>query len=506
VLLSGVLASAMGFINQSAVNVALPAIQSSLKLGGRELLWIVNSHTLMLASIMLTGGSLGDRLGRRRVFITGISVFAFASLACGLAPSGGLLIAARALQGGGGGLMVPGSLALITSAYEPSRRGRAIGTWAAATTITTIAGPLVGGFLAEAGLWRVIFLLNIPIALVCLLVLYLRVPESLDEHSGKRFDFTGAALAFAGLLGLTLGFSSAPDWGFGSPRSYIPLSAGLLSLTIFIFVETRRRNPLVPPALFKSANFSGANLLTLFLYGALSAYTLFFTLNLIQAQGYRESLAGFAFLPFVLLLAGISRWSGRLVEKVGSRIPLIIGPSLVAVGFLMHAFIGLTEGPADYWITFFPAVAVFGIGMGLTVAPLTTTVMNAVSSQFSGTASGINNAVSRVAGALAVAVLGAVALFSFETGVERYTAHIDLPPAARTELRIEAAKLGDAAVPTSVPQSEAAEVQRAFRLAFVRTFRIVMIVCTALAALSALMAVALVDRDPPETQPGERRE
>jgi EmrB/QacA subfamily drug resistance transporter len=502
VLLSGVLASAMGFINQSAVNVALPAIQSSLELGGRELLWIVNSHNLMLASLMLTGGSLGDRLGRRRVFMAGIFVFTLASLACGLAPSGGLLIAARAVQGAGGGLMVPGSLALITSAFEESRRGRAIGTWAAATTITTVAGPLIGGFLAEAGLWRVVFLLNIPIGLACLFVLYLRVPDSFDEHSGRSFDFAGAALAVAGLLGLTLGFTAAPDWGFGSPRSYVPLSAGSLSLAIFILVEKRRPNPLVPLAMFKSANFSGANLLTLFLYGALSAYTLFFTLNLIQAQGYRESLAGFAFLPFVLLLAGISRWSGRVVEKVGPRIPLIIGPTLVAVGFLMHTFIGLTAGPADYWITFFPAVAVFGIGMGLTVAPLTTTVMNAASSRFSGTASGINNAVSRVAGALAVAVLGAVALFSFETGVERYTAHIDLPPAARRELRIEAAKLGDAAVPGSVPRSEAAEVERAFRLAFVRTFRIVMIVCTALAALSALMAAVLVDRDSSRAQAG----
>jgi EmrB/QacA subfamily drug resistance transporter len=495
VLFATVLASAMAFINQSAVNVALPAIQSALKADGRQLLWVVNSNTLLLASVMLAGGSLGDRLGRKRVFMAGICLFTLASLACGAAPSTGFLIASRAVQGAGGGLMIPGSLALITANFPLERRGRAIGTWAAATTITMVAGPLIGGFLADAGLWRVVFLINLPLALLCLMALHLRVPESQDRQISRRIDLPGALLAALGMAGLIQGFTAATDWGFGNLRSFLPLSAGLAALAGFVVAELRSRDPLIPLDLFKSRTFSGANLLTLFLYGALSAYTLFFNLNLIQAQGYRASLAGLAFVPVVALLAGISRWSGRLVEKTGARLPLVLGPSIVAAGFLAHSFIGLTQGPRDYWTTFLPASALFGIGMGFTVAPLSTTVMNAVDEQFAGRASGINNAVSRIAGVLTVAVFGSIALLSFQSAVDGRAAEIGLPQAARAELQAEAQKLGEAEVPASVPSAEKGQVEQALTLAFVHAFHVVMILCAALAVLGAVSAAVLLDRD-----------
>jgi len=431
-----------------------------------------------------------------------VSLFTAASVACGVSPNSGFLIAFRALQGAGGGLMIPGSLALITSSFASQRRGRAIGTWAAGTTIATIAGPLFGGLLADAGFWRGVFFINIPLAATSLAVLVLKVPETLDRRRARQVDVAGVVSAFAGLAGITFGLTVAPEWGFADPRSYLSLVAGALALAVFIFVEKRQRNPLVPLSLFRSGTFSGANLITLLLYGALSAYTLFLNLNLIQAQGYRETLAGLAILPFAILLAAISRWAGRLVERIGPRVPLIVGPALVAVSFLLHSFIGMTAGPTDYWATFFPVISLFGVGMGLTVAPLTTAVMNAVHSDFAGTASGINNGVSRVASVLAVAVIGAVALFSFTDRMQLRAAEIELSRDVRMDVAEEAEKLGDASVPRSVPQDKVDRVAEAFTLSFIGTYQLIMRVCASLAALGVLAAAVFVRRDSAEEHSG----
>jgi MFS family permease len=270
VLAATVGASAMGFISQTAVNVALPAMQASLEATGQQLLWIVNSYNLMLAALILAGGSFGDVLGRKRIFIAGVSLFAAASVACGLAPGTWVLVSARAMQGAGGGLMIPGSLSLITSSFGPERRGRAIGTWAAGTTIATIAGPLVGGLMADAGLWRGVFFINIPLAAAALIILFLKVPASLNFSSGKKIDIPGALLAFTSLAGIPFGLTVAPEWTFGDVRTYGPLAVGTAAMAGFILFETRRENPLVPLKLFRRRTFSGANLITLFLYGALS--------------------------------------------------------------------------------------------------------------------------------------------------------------------------------------------------------------------------------------------
>jgi EmrB/QacA subfamily drug resistance transporter len=500
VLAAAVLGSSMAFIDQSALNVALPALQADLQASGAQLIWVVNSYNLLLASLMLAGGSLGDRLGRRRTFMVGIGLFGLASLGCGLSSSASFLVGARALEGVGGALMVPGSLSLITTFYPRDRRGGAIGTWAAATTITTVAGPLLGGLLAQAGLWRGVFFINLPLAAAALLLLW-RVPER-GGGEGGRVDWAGAALVTLSLAGLAYGLIAAPAAGFYAPRAYGPLAGGAAALAGFVLLQRRISQPLVRLDLFASRTFLGTNLLTLFLYGALAAYALFLPLVLVQAQGYRESQAGLALLPFALVLAGMSRPVGRMADRAGVRPFLIAGPSIVAAGLLGQTFIGLTAGPGQYWTTYFPAVLAVGVGMGATVAPLSTAVMSALAGEYAGTASGVNNATSRVAGVLAVAVLGAVALFAFEQAVAQRTAAIELPAAARAALKKQAANLGQASVPAAVPGGQKAAVALALRRSFVDTYRLIIALCAALAAAAAVTAAALVEKHPEPFRPG----
>src|SRR6266508_1656626 len=500
VLFATILASSMVFIDGSALNVALPALQADLHASGTQLLWIINAYLLMLAALILIGGSLGDKLGRKKVFMLGIGLFMLASLGCGLAPSADFLIAARVVQGVGGALTIPGSLAIITASFDSDRRGRAIGTWSAATTLVTIAGPVLGGFLAGAGLWRGVFLINLPLGIAALLVLYFKVSESRDETVDRAIDYLGAILVALGLAGLTYGFISAPTLGFDDIQSAGALVVGVGALAAFVVVESRTPHPMLPLRLFRSRTFSGTNLLTLFLYGALSVGIFFLSLNLVQVQGYPQSVAGFAFIPFVLLLGFLSRWTGGLADRYGPRSSLIIGPALAGLGFLLLAFVGLTNGPSDYWATFLPGIVVFGIGMAVTVAPLTTAVMGAVAAHYAGTASGINNAVSRTAGVLAIAIVGAAALLAFAGALDRRTAQLNLADTARTALHAEANQLGAATVPAGVAPEQAAAVATAIKLAFVDTFRVVMLLCTGLAWLSAAMAALLVEGQGPRRE------
>ena len=431
VLTAAILASSMAFIDGSALNVALPAIQTDLQANGAQLLWIINAYMLMLAALILVGGSLGDRLGRKKVFMAGIGLFGIASLACGLAPSIEWLIAARILQGIGGALMIPGSLAIISATVASSRRGRAIGTWSAATTLVTVAGPLLGGIFSDLGFWRGVFLINLPLGVFALAVLQAKVPESRNESKSGPIDLPGAILITLGLSGLTYGIISGPELGFDSPWVIGAILGGIVALGWFGLVEAHRSEPMMPLRLFRSRSFSGANLLTLFLYGGLSVWSFFFSLNLVQAQGYSKTEAGLAFLPFTVLLTVLSRWAGGLVDRRGPRLPLIAGPLVTGLGFLALGLPGLTRGPADFWTSYFPGIVLIGAGMGLTVAPLTTTVMGSVPRDYSGTASGINNAVSRTAGVLAVAAVGALALLVFAVSLRSQTASLDLPVEAQ---------------------------------------------------------------------------
>ena len=487
VLFATILASSMAFIDSSALNVALPALQADLQASGADLLWINNAYSLILAALILVGGALGDRFGRKRVFTLGIGLFAAASLLCGLAPSSALLIGARALQGIGGALMVPGSLALISAYFSAEERGRAIGTWSAFSTITTLLGPGLGGLLAAAGLWRLVFFINLPLAAAALWALIRYVPESRDP-AARQLDYPGALLATLGLAGLTYGLIEGPGQGWLSPLVLLALVGGVGGLVGFVAVEARSREPMLPLGLFRSPVFSGTNLLTLFLYAALYGMLFFLPLNLIQVQGYNEALAGIASLPMALILALLARWAGGLADRFGPRLPLIIGPGLAGLGFALYALPGLTTGPGEYWTSFFLPIVVLGLGMAITITPLTAAVMGSVEPSRSGVASGVNNAVSRTAGVLALAVLGLVALTSFGEALGRRGAEQGLSTTTQAALVAQAPLLAGAVPPLGLSPTEEQAARMTIRLAFVDIFRLLASIAAGLAWISAGVA------------------
>src|SRR4030095_6812741 len=448
VLAATTLASSMAFIDSTVVNVALPALQTNLNATIVDVQWVIEAYSLLLAALLLVGGSLGDYYGRRRVFLVGVALFAFASACCGFASNIGQLIAARAAQGFGAALLVPGSLAIISSSFPENERGRAIGTWSGFSAITTAIGPVIGGWLIEHLSWRAVFFINIPIALLVIFISLRSVPESFDKES-KGLDWLGAILVTFGLGALVYALIESSQLGFGDRSVLAALIAAAILLAAFLIIETRLPNPMLPLALFRSRTFTGANLLTFLLYGALGGSLFFLPLNLIQVQHYSATAAGAAFLPFVLIIFLLSRWAGGLVERYGSKSPLVIGPLIAALGFALFMLPGLNAG---YWQTFFPAVVVLGTGMAGSVAAFSTTVMNSVAPNRVGVASGVNNAVARGAGLLAIAVLGIVMLHSFNHAIDRRLAEVNAPSAAWQSLEAQRSKLAGASLPEEVDQ------------------------------------------------------
>jgi len=497
VIAASVLGSSLAFIDGSAVNVALPVLQTDFGADVAGAQWVVEMYALFLAAFLLPGGALGDRFGRRRVFAAGIALFALASAWCGLASSIGQLVAARGLQGLGAAVLVPNSLALIGATIAPERKGRAVGTWSAFSALMMAAGPVLGGWLAQHASWRAVFYINVPLAAAVIAILYARVPESAGRRRGASIDALGTALIVLALGGIVFGLIESSNLGWAHPAVFGSLGAGVAALGAFLAVEARAAHPMLPLGLFRSRTFAGANLLTLFLYGALSGTLFFLPFNLLQVQGYSATAAGAAFLPFSALLFLLSRWSGGLADRIGIRPPLVAGPALAAAGMALFAFPGL-GGP--YWTTFFPAVAVLGLGMAVTVAPLTTSVLQAVDTENTGAASGVNNAVSRVAGLVVIALLGVLMVRIFTGSLDRRLADLPLPAGDGQEILAASTQLAALRMPSGMEPALEAAVRRAVAESFVDGYRAVMLICAALALAAAGSAWALVRRPAPSQE------
>ncbi|MGA9917315.1 MAG: MFS transporter [Paraburkholderia sp.] len=507
-LAATILGSSMAFIDGSVVNVALPSIQTELGASVAAIQWVVNAYLLFLGSLVLVGGSLGDKLGRRTVFIAGIGLFTLASIGCGLAPGVGALIATRAAQGIGAALLVPSSLSIIGAVFDDKERGKAIGTWAGVGAITSAVGPVAGGWLVDAFSWRAIFFLNVPIACATIALAIIAVPDSRQEdipsnpdpalagHTLPRLDWPGAAAAAVGLGALTYGLTRASAHGFGDRWVLASVLGGLLVLTGFVALEAKTRNPMMPLDVFRSRDFVGANLVTLLLYFGLGGALFFLPFTLIRAYGYSATEAGAALLPLPVTIGLLSRFTGGLTARYGARVLLGFGPAIAAIGFAMLA---LPWVRGEYWRGFFPALVVLGLGMTITVAPLTTTVMTSVSAARTGVASGINNAVARVASLLAIAVLGIVFVWSHDAALDARLDALNVPQTARLAARLAQTGMDAGSAPPAATQSASqAKVIEAQAEALGAALRAVALV-SALCALAgaALAAVTIRSKSEP---------
>jgi EmrB/QacA subfamily drug resistance transporter len=497
VLAATILGSSMAFIDSTAVNVALPALQASLQATVVDVQWVIEAYGLFLGALILVGGSLGDMFGRRLMFIVGTAVFAVSSAGCGIALNIHQLLIARSIQGVGAALLVPGSLAIISTSFDEENRGRAIGTWSGFTAITTAVGPVLGGWLVEHASWRWVFFINLPVAAGVIAISLRHISESRSVAS-SRIDWLGALAVTLGLGGLVNGFIESVNLGWANPLVWMSLLVGFGALLGFLLIESHVDSPMVPLSLFASPSFTGTNLLTLFLYAATGVFFFLFPLNLIQVQEYSATATGAAILPMILLMFFLSRWSGGLVARYGARAPLIVGPLIAALGFALFAV------PVDgdnYWTAFFPAMVVLGFGLAVTVAPLTTVVMDSVDRSRVGTASGINNAVARVASVLAIAVLGIVMVSAFTSRFERGLTGLGLPASTLRELRMQEIKLAGLQVPAGLDASTTAAIRRLVGGAFVFGFRIIMLICAGLSVASTMIVWFMIPKASPDEVP-----
>jgi len=485
-LAATILGSLMAFVDGTVVNVALPVIQSDLHATINDAQWIVNAYLLALSSLILVGGSLGDRLGLVRVFGAGVVIFTAGSIACGLAPAIVSLVIARAVQGIGAALLVPGSLAIIAAVFPADQRGKAIGTWSAFTSVAIIIGPLLGGALVQAISWRAVFFINVPIGAVVLWLLMRHVPSIAGDATG-HVDWLGALLVSASLGAITWALIEANSHDRWLIAGMIVF--GLACAAVLIVVERRAEKPLIPTELFRSRSFTGANILTVLLYAALGGVMFLLPFEWIQIRHYTPAGAGAAFLPIVGIMTVLSPISGRLADRLGSRPFLIIGPIVAGAGFAILAFL---EGRASYWFAFAPGLVILGIGMGLTVAPLTTTVMTSIDEErHAGAASGVNNAVARVGGLFATAVFGAIAVAIFSPELGRCLAAAKAPITVRQHMRAQRLQLASAAPPRHADTRTREIVDGCVRIAFHKALRIDLLFGAGLAIASAAGAAVI---------------
>jgi EmrB/QacA subfamily drug resistance transporter len=492
-LIAAILGTSTAFIDESIVNVALPAIETDLGASAAVAQWLINAYTLCLSALLLVGGAAGDLFGRRRVFVLGIGLFAFASLWCGLAPSVTQLFIARAVQGVGAAMLIPSSLALIGASFDEAERGKAIGTWSGAAALAGAVAPILGGFIVDHSSWRLIFFINPVLAVAAVLIGLRYLPESRNTAAPARLDWLGTVLIFAGLGCLVTALIMAPRAGFASADVIGLIGAGAVLLAAFVWQEARDPVPLMPLALFASRTFSGVNLLTLLLYGALGGAFFFLPFDLIQVHGYSATAAGLAFLPFTVIIGVLSRWSGGLLARFGARLPLVIGPAIAALGF---AQLALPGADGSYWTTFFLPMAVLGLGMAVSVAPLTTTVMNAVDKDRAGTASGINDAVATIASLFAVAVLGAVALAVFAAAIDHALALAPVAPDVRAALQRAKGSFVIEPSLSGLSGTDRQMAEQVIRAALAEGIRTIMLAGAGLALTGAACAAVMIDPRP----------
>jgi EmrB/QacA subfamily drug resistance transporter len=483
VLLTAILGSSIAFLDGSVVTLALPLLQVDLHATTADVQWVMELYMLFISSFILLGGTLGDHFGRRRLFVIGMVIFMLASVCCGFASDLPLLLLARAVQGVGGALLVPESLAIISSAFSAQQREWAIGIWSGGTAIASIVGPVAGGWLVQHASWRWAFFLNLPLAVIALALALWKVPESQDEACEEKNDVWGTLLTVAGLGALVFGLIEAGPLGFGHPLVLGALTGGMVALTAFVLIEGHVKTPLVPLSLFRSLSFSGANLLTFLLYAAFGGITFLLPFNLIQVQGYSPVAAGAALAPFYLLVFLLSRWAERLTDRFGARLSLVVGPVLTAMGM---AFFAVPSIGGMYWVTFFPAVVLMGLGMALNTAPMTTVVMGAVAQHHAGIASAINNAVARIGSLLAIAVLGAVIISVFNSSLESHLAHLPLAPGVRQMLDVQRVKLAGIQIPAGTTHQLHAALKLAVGESYINGFRLAALICAGLALGGAL--------------------
>jgi len=487
ILAATTLASSTVFLLGAAVNIALPSIQSYFGSNIAGIEWITNSQLLFLATLLLIGGSLGDYFGRKRIFIIGIALFTVASILAGLAPSIGFLIAFQALQGIGSALMVPQSLAIINASFDESHRGQIIGLWAGISGAIAAIGPWLGGWLIENFSWRAVFFINVPISMAALIIALIFIPDSQKSRS-RKIDWLGTLLVFLGLLGIAYGLITGPVDGWTQGTVLAALIGGGLAASLFILLEARRRDPLIPLQIFQNPLVAGSNTVTMLLYFALNGILFFIILNMQQIQGYTPTEAGLYLLTFTVMISVFSGFAGSLSDKIGPRLQMILGPSVVAVG---AALLGILGDRFNFFTGFLPGLLLVGAGMALVIAPLTKSALM-VQPVFSGVASGVNNAVARFAALLAIAILSAVMLFVFTDRLQNTVRSSDLSPSQQQQILSQANKLGGIAIPAAFDGNSQKAAEAAIDGSFIYAFRWAMAVCTLLSAAAAIVAVFMI--------------
>ncbi len=483
----------MAFVASTSLTVALPAIQRELGARGADLIWIPNSYVLIQASLIVVCGSLGDHFGRNRIGLAGILLFGLASLICGLSTSTGILIAGRFAQGFGSAMIIPNSLAIVSAYFNQRRHAWAIGIWTGFTVFTTGLAPVLGGLLTDLGAWRLVFFIHIPFGIAAAYVLIKNVPESYNKSAPKRMSLVGALLVSLGLGGIAFGFIESSTYGFDSPLIITAIAGGVLLLARFLSDERKNKHAILPLRLFKSRTFSASNLITVLLNGVLGPAILYLPLNLIQIQGYSATLAGLSLLPMTVLLILMSAMIGGVVDRRGPRFPLALGLAISALGFAAFAMVGTTNGPDEYFTTFFLPIALFGMGLGLSFAPLTVAALASAPADNAGIASGVNSTMSRAGQVLIIGILGGLAISWFAQLLMDAPTIKALPAEAQTMLAADAGDMAETAIPDTLSDTEQESVRQVLREAFAATFSILMWIGAALCLISALIAYVFIE-------------